>query len=59
MKQIPTYEEKAKVLRENGWETWYHHHNWIKTEWQEQGKKIDMMGLHTDDAYNRVMKHSK
>jgi len=29
---------KSKLLRENGWETWYHDDNWIKTEWYEQGK---------------------
>ena len=47
--EIENYEEKAQILRENGWETWYHDDNWIKTEWIEQGKKIDMMGLETDN----------
>ena len=40
--EISSYEEKAKVLRENGWETWYNDDNWIKTEWIDQGKKVDM-----------------
>ena len=49
--EISSYEEKAKVLRENGWETWYNDDNWIKTEWIDQGKKVDMMGRTTDSAY--------
>ena len=53
--EIENYEEKAKVLRENGWETWYHDDNWIKTEWIEQGKKIDMMGRDTDDIYKELI----
>jgi hypothetical protein len=48
--EIPSYEEKAKVLKENGWETWYDDDNWIKTEWRDQGKKIDMMGRSTESA---------
>jgi len=31
--EIENYEEKSKVLQENGWVTWYHDDNWIKTEW--------------------------
>lgn len=49
--EIENYEEKSKTLIENGWETWHHDDNWIKTEWWEQGKKIDMMGRSTDEAY--------
>ena len=48
---IPNYEEKAKFPRSNGWQTWYHDDNWIKTEWHDQGKKIDMMGRSTESAY--------
>jgi hypothetical protein len=54
--EIENYEEKSKLLRENGWETWSHDDNWIKTEWREQGKKIDMMGLGTDKAYKKLIK---
>jgi hypothetical protein len=54
--QIENYEEKAKLLRERGWETWYHDDNWIKTEWIVQGKKYDMMGRETDYAYNRLIR---
>ena len=57
--QINNYEEKAKLLKENGWVTWYHDDNWIKTEWIEQGKKIDWMGEDTDDAYNILKKTNK
>ena len=53
--EIENYEEKAKVLKENGWETWYDDDNWIKTEWIEQGKKIDMMGRSTDKAYQTLI----
>jgi hypothetical protein len=51
-KDIENYEEKAKFLNENGWETWYNDDNWIMTEWREQGKSIDRMGTSTDSAYN-------
>jgi len=57
--EIPNYEEKVKVLKENGWETWYHDDNWIKTEWVEQGKKIDMMGRSTENVYNSIVDDSK
>ena len=53
---IENYEIKAKLLSENGWETWYHDDNWIKTEWVDQGKKYDMMGLETDKAYKKLIK---
>ncbi len=53
---IDNYEEKAKILRENGWETWYHKDNWVKTQWQLEGKKIDWMGLSTDEAFKRTQK---
>ena len=53
--EIENYEEKAKVLQENGWETWYNDDNWIKTEWIEQGKKIDMMGRSTDKVYQTLI----
>jgi hypothetical protein len=54
--QIENYEMKAKLLRENGWETWYHDDSWIKTEWFHQGKKYDMMGCDTDNAYKKILK---
>jgi hypothetical protein len=57
--EIENYEEKSKILHENGWETWYHDDNWIKTEWWEQGKKIDMMGRSTDDVYEDIIENSK
>ena len=50
-KDIENYEEKAKFLKENGWETWYNDDNWIMTEWAKQGKAIDRMGCSTDSAY--------
>ena len=52
--EIPSYEEKAKVLKENGWVTWYNDDNWIKTEWYDQNKKIDMMGRSTESAYKII-----
>lgn len=55
--EIPNYEEKAKVLTKNGWETWYNDDNWIKTEWHNQGKKVDMMGLSTEDAYDSIIEN--
>jgi hypothetical protein len=52
--EIENYEEKAKLLRENGWQTLWHDDNWIKIEWFHQGKKVDMMGRETDDIYNEL-----
>ena len=49
--EIKDYEEKSKLLKENGWETWYHDDNWIKTEWIHQGKRYDMMGRSTDAVW--------
>lgn len=54
--EIENYEEKAKLLCENGWETWYHDDNWIKTEWIVQGKKYDAMGDSTDRVYASIIK---
>ena len=54
--EITNYEEKSKILQDNGWETWYNPDNWIKTEWYDQGKKIDMMGRSTDDVYDSIVK---
>lgn len=31
--EIENYDHKAKVLMDNGWETWYHDDSWIRTEW--------------------------
>jgi len=59
MSKILSYEQKARVLKENGWETWYHYDNWIKTEWYTQCKKIDMMGISTDSAYKSYLYESK
>ena len=56
-KEIENYEEKAKFLQENGWETWYHDDNWIKTEWIEQSKSVDRMGDSTDRIYAWLMKN--
>ena len=53
--EIPNYEEKAKVLRENGWEPWYSADSWVKTEWYDQGKRIDMAGRCTEDVYNSII----
>jgi hypothetical protein len=50
--QIENYELKAKVLRENGWDTWYHDDNWIRLEWYDNLKiRIDYAGVSTDQAY--------
>jgi hypothetical protein len=53
--EITNYEEKAKVLHENGWNTWYHDDNWIKKEWVQNGLKYDTMGQETDDVYNSII----
>lgn len=53
--QIKNYKAKARILRAGGWETWYHDDNWVKTEWINEGRKIDMMGRSTDDVYDELM----
>ena len=52
--EIPFYEEKSKLLKENGWQFWCHYDNWIKTEWYDQGYKVDWMGRSTESAYNLI-----
>lgn len=52
--EIQNYEEKSKLLKESGWETWYHDDNWVKIEWIREGLKIDMMGRSTDDIYEKL-----
>ena len=52
--EIENYDDKANLLRANGWDTWYHDDNWINTEWEKQGKAIDRMGMSTDLAYTYV-----
>ena len=57
--EIPGYEEKAKFLLINGWKTWYHYDNWIKTEWIDKKLKYDMMGVTTEKAYKDALKNYK
>lgn len=50
--EIENYEEKAKVLRENGWRDLWHVDNWVKNEWFNSPTiNIDCAGVSTDDAY--------
>jgi len=53
--EIPNYDYMASILKESGWETWYHDDNWIKVEWVQQGKRYDMMGRSTESAYKNVI----
>lgn len=47
------YEEMAKVLRENGWETSWSEDNWVKSK--AKNKEANT-GITTKSAYSRVMK---
>lgn len=47
------YEEMAKVLRENGWETSWSEDNWVKSK--AKNKEANA-GITTKSAYSRVMK---
>lgn len=51
---IENYDEKAKALIENGWETLYHLDNWIKTEWRDKDINTDWSGRSTDQAYKTL-----
>jgi len=53
--KVENYQHKSKILRENGWQTYYHYDNWIKTEWLESGNKVEMMGRPTDYVYRYIM----
>ena len=54
--EIPSYEEMAKVLRANGWQTWYHNDNWVNVKWYDEGKDVSMMGRSTKSAFKLVKK---
>jgi len=47
------YDEMAKVLRENGWETSWSDDNWVKSK--AKNKEANT-GISTKSAYSRVMK---
>lgn len=47
------YEEMAKVLRENGWETSWSEDNWVKSKAKNKAANA---GITTKSAYSRVMK---
>lgn len=50
--EIENYDYKAEVLRKNGWKTWYHDDNWIRTEWYNDPTiRIDYAGISTNIAY--------
>jgi len=49
--EIENYDLKAKTLRENGWEDYYHPDNWIRTEWKNTFYGADRRGCSTDAAY--------
>jgi hypothetical protein len=55
--EIENYEEKAKLLKENGWTDHWHEDNWVKTEWFNSKNNIDRMGLSTDRAYQTIKLH--
>ena len=51
-KEIEDYDLKAKTLRDNGWETYYHEDNWVMKVWWNNPKyAVDRMGRSTDAAY--------
>jgi hypothetical protein len=49
-----TINPKAHFLRQNGWTDYYHHDNWVKEEWFNQGLNVALMGLPLDVAYSRA-----
>ena len=53
--EIENYEEKAKLLRENGWTDLWNEDNWVKKEWfKDPTIDIDRAGGSTDEVYSYV-----
>ena len=50
-KEIEDYEMKKKFLIRFNWHTWYHPDNWVRQEWEDEGRDISHAGLTTDEAY--------
>ena len=48
---IPNYEEKAKFLQANGWQTWYHDDNWVEDKYFDSYHGPDRAGCSTEVAY--------
>ena len=48
---IPNYEEKAKFLQANGWQTWYHDDNWVQDKHFDSPYGPDRAGCSTEVAY--------
>jgi hypothetical protein len=56
--EIENYEEKAKLLRGNGWIDHWHEDNWVKREWFKDPKMdVDRAGGSTDEVYAYVKTH--
>jgi hypothetical protein len=52
VKDMPVdYFNKAKILEDNGWATWYHYDNWIKLS----EKNTDYSGIKTNEAIRKCL----
>lgn len=57
---IKDYEYKSKILKENGWVTYYNDNNWIRKEWfNYPNLKIECSGVSTDIAFKPYSQEEK
>mgnify|MGYP003628261513 CR=1 FL=1 len=57
--KIENYEEKAKFLNENGYETWYHDDNWVHKSSFKSPYGPDRAGNSTDGVYCALIQRQK
>lgn len=51
-----TEEQELAILKTYGWETLWHHDNWIKKSWHKTLTNIDHAGVTRKEALERVWK---
>ena len=57
--QIPNYEKMACVLRENGYETWYHDDYWVHKSYYHMYHGFDNSGNSTEHLYKNILNKKK
>lgn len=52
-----TYDQKAAILRSNGWQTLWSDDYWVRVVWLNDRRiNVDWAGMSTDQAFEIVMK---
>ena len=51
--EIENYDEKYKLLKDNGWTDLWHEDNWVQEDWfNNPAVDVDRAGIPMDTAYN-------